>query len=347
MDVRVKQAGDDTVHSRGCVLVAEGDEAIRGRIVKALMSAGIMSVEARTQQIALTYLWTDPTIDLILADRWLPGGSGTRLIDAAHAGLCRDFEAIILAPNGSVPGYRAVDWEDTGAVVRAAAESLRDVAERRMTSGEGDVVPSSTTETSAGALFECLAVAAGYKDDETGWHNRRIGRYARTMAAALGWSEERQMILDMAAKMHDIGKIGIPEQILLKPGKLTDDERNVMQRHTLIGHDILSAASSPVLGGAAAIALHHHERWSGDGYPYGLKEEAIPVEARMTALCDVYDALRSARPYKAALAHKEAMKIILSGDNRTQTCHFDPDLLVVFESIGDRFQSIFETMTGN
>jgi putative two-component system response regulator len=151
-------------------------------------------------------------------------------------------------------------------------------------------------------------------------------------------------MIRLAAPLHDIGKIGTPDSILLKPGKLGDVELRVMRTHSSIGHAILSQSTSPVLKMAANIALAHHERWDGSGYPNGLSAEEIPVEAAITALADVYDALRSKRPYKPALDHRTACDILLYGDGRTEAKHFSPELLQIFKENHDKFDEIYESM---
>jgi len=336
----------DRCRQRGRVLVAEGDPVSRGLIVNALMRAGVSSVEAATHQIALERLWTDPFIDVIIAALRLPGGSGTRLVDAAHAALGRDFEAIILAPPGAVIGYSSIEGANVMTVVHAATNGLDEVAARRLRGGGARVALPPSLEAVPETLFECLAVAAEHKDNETGRHNRRIGLYAKVVVEVLGWSPERQAVIEIAATLHDIGKIGIPDSILFKPGSLTEDEVQVMQRHTIIGHTILSAARNPLLACAASIAQHHHEQWCGGGYPHGLSGRDIPVEARVVTICDVYDALRSERPYKSARSHQEALSVILAGDDRTHISHFDPEMLALMTVVEASFERIFAAMTG-
>ena len=331
---------------RGRVLVAESDPGSRRRISHALRVAGIAFVEAPTHRDALEQLWADQSIDVIVAACQLFGGSGPRLIDAAHAALGRDFEAFILAPPGNPFGYSSVDESEIGTIVRTVADRLDDVAIRRSRRATAAAAPPLPLDAAPETLFECLAVAAEHKDNDTGLHNRRIGLYAKVMAEALGWSPDRQVIIEIAATLHDIGKIGIPDNILFKPGALTADETLVMQRHTTIGHTILSAASNPLLAYAARIAHHHHERWSGGGYPHGLAGRDIPAEARVTTICDVYDALRSERPYKSAFSHRKALSIILTGDDRTHTSHFDPQMLAVIPVVEASFERIFDGMTG-
>jgi putative two-component system response regulator len=191
--------------------------------------------------------------------------------------------------------------------------------------------------------LECLAVAAEFRDNETGSHIRRIGEYAYFIGSKLGWDRDRLRTIRLAAPLHDVGKIGIPDQILLKQGTLTEAEFSLMQNHTKIGHRILSTSSSPVMVCAANIAFSHHERWDGTGYPRRLKGADIPIEGRIIALVDVYDALRSARPYKPAFSHEKACDIVINGDGRSGSGrHFDPAVLKVFARNTDQFAEIFE-----
>ncbi len=168
-----------------------------------------------------------------------------------------------------------------------------------------------------------LAMAAEYRDDTTGEHTRRVGRTAARIARALGWSEDRARILGIAARLHDVGKIGIPDSILLKAGRLTDSEFDQMKTHTLIGSRILSGGRSELLRLAEEIAYSHHERWDGGGYPRGLRGEEIPLTGRIVALADVFDALTQARPYKAAWTVQEALAEV----QRQSGSHFDPEVV--------------------
>jgi putative two-component system response regulator len=190
----------------------------------------------------------------------------------------------------------------------------------------------------------CLARAAEYKDPETGAHINRIGAYAARLAAELGWSRDQCDMIRIAAPLHDVGKVATPDSILLKDGPLTDDEFATMRKHPEFGHEVLSMSDYPVMAMAARIALNHHERWDGTGYPRGLSGNEIPVEASITTLVDVYDALRSERPYKAAMSHEEAMNTIVEGDGRTDPKHFRPDVLEAFKNANGAMNHIFETM---
>ncbi|MCK9522211.1 MAG: response regulator [Proteobacteria bacterium] len=168
-----------------------------------------------------------------------------------------------------------------------------------------------------------LGRAAEYRDNETGNHIIRMSRTCDLLARSIGMPEHECDLLLHASPMHDIGKIGIPDSILLKPGKLTADEWGIMKSHTRIGADILEGTDSELLKMAATIALYHHERWDGSGYPEGLKETEIPLPGRICAAADVFDALLSERPYKKAWSIPEALQYLKAESGR----HFDPEIV--------------------
>ncbi|BCR24510.1 response regulator [Aquipseudomonas alcaligenes] len=175
-------------------------------------------------------------------------------------------------------------------------------------------------------IVQRLGLAAEYKDNETGLHVIRMSHYSRVLALAAGFSEAQAEELLNAAPMHDVGKIGIPDAVLRKPGKLDGEEWEVMKQHAQIGADIIGEHPSGLLRMAREIALNHHEKWDGSGYPRGISGAEIPVEARIIAIADVFDALTSERPYKKAWPVEEAVQLLREQSGR----HFDPELVELF-----------------
>lgn len=181
-----------------------------------------------------------------------------------------------------------------------------------------------------------LLSAAECRDDETGAHIRRIGFYSVVLAKKLGWTIEEIDNIRIASTMHDIGKIGIPDYVLLKPGKLSDDEYEIMKQHPIIGGKMLTNSNARMIQMAHEIALCHHEKWDGSGYPQGLAGANIPLSARIVAIADVYDALVHKRVYKPAIAELASLNIMK--ESRGQ--HFDPDLFDLFLDALDDFRKI-------
>ncbi len=219
-------------------------------------------------------------------------------------------------------------------------------------------IRTAELEASRQDVIHCLARAAEYRDDDTGQHVIRVGKYAGLLAGAMGFKPDYVHLLEQAAQLHDVGKIGIPDSILLKPGKLTEEEYEVMQKHCAfgkrilhrltddeetkarmhaqIGASILECGKSPILELANRIALTHHEWWDGSGYPLGLKGEDIPLEGRITAVADVFDALSTSRCYKKALPLERCFAII----EEESGTHFDPDVVEAFFTRRDEIINI-------
>jgi len=175
-------------------------------------------------------------------------------------------------------------------------------------------------------IVQRLGMAAEYKDNETGLHVIRMSHFSKVLALAVGYSEAAAEELLNAAPMHDVGKIGIPDAVLRKPGKLDEQEWAVMRQHVEIGAQIIGEHPSGLLRTAQRIALTHHEKWDGSGYPNGLSGEDIPLEGRIVAIADVFDALTSVRPYKAAWSVEDAVALLQKESGR----HFDPQLVELF-----------------
>ncbi len=186
-----------------------------------------------------------------------------------------------------------------------------------------------------------LTLASRYKDEETGAHIQRLSHYSKALGLFVGLDEDDAQLIFDAAPMHDVGKVGIPDMIMQKRGPLDDKEWAIVKQHPVFGATLLAGSPSVLLETARAIALTHHERWDGSGYPRGLKGETIPLGGRLVMLGDTYDALRSRRPYKPAFSHEQTCHIMLDGNERTRPGHFDPKLLEAFREIHREFDRIF------
>jgi putative two-component system response regulator len=348
------------------VLIVEDEDGIRDEIAECLTADGFECVEASSGEAGLDLLCRDTEISVVLSDILMPGISGLEMIHAAQSkiGKDRDLEFIVLTGHGGpqkaiealklgviVFLEKPINLDHLVHVVRRSEELviLKRTSRQYEVSLEAEVRAKTqeiqkllgNLENAYGESLECLARAAEYKDSETGNHIRRIGEYAQLVAKELGWSKERQNLMLLAAPLHDVGKIGTPESVLLKPDKLDPDEVIIMKQHAQNGYDILSHSKHPVMQAAADIAKNHHERWDGSGYPSGLKGTEIPIEARITTLVDAYDALRSKRPYKSEFDHEKTMSIMLDGDGRTDPSHFDPELVNILRKMADKFDRIY------
>jgi cyclic di-GMP phosphodiesterase len=193
-------------------------------------------------------------------------------------------------------------------------------------------------DASQKAAIHMLGDAGHYNDDNTGVHIWRMAAYSGAIARAMGWHVDKADSLELAAPMHDTGKIGIPDAILKKPAKLTLEEWKIMKSHSAVGHKILSQSKTPLFLLAADIALYHHEKWNGNGYPEGIKGKEIPESARIVAIADVFDALTMKRPYKDAWSVEKAMEEI----KNCSASHFDPDMVSAFLRIEKEIREIKE-----
>ena len=182
------------------------------------------------------------------------------------------------------------------------------------------------------SVTPALAIAAHDRYEAIAGHVEQVGRHAAAIALRLGLGRRRASLLRAAATLHDFGKVAIPDTILLKPGPLTPAERRIMERHTEIGHELLAGTGNGMLDVAARIALGHHERWDGGGYPLGLAREEIPLDARIVAVADVFDSLTRARSYRAGLDRATALGVVRFG----RGTQFDPDVVDAFLASPDR-----------
>ncbi|HEY5318413.1 MAG TPA: HD domain-containing phosphohydrolase [Solirubrobacteraceae bacterium] len=221
----------------------------------------------------------------------------------------------------------------------------RDRLEERLRIGVNDLA-RSRAET-----LHRLVLAGEYRDYETAQHTERVGRDAARLAATLGLSQSFVKLIGEAAPLHDVGKIGIPDSILLKPGKLSADEFATMKEHTVLGSTLLAGSDCELLRLAGQIALTHHERWNGEGYPSGLSGDSIPIAGRIVAVVDAVDAMTHVRPYKSASTFEEALSEI----SRCSGSHFDPRMVRAFRRLGrhatvgstEDSDQIFELLTAS
>lgn len=350
----------------GKILIVDDEHDIVGELQECLQDEGYECITASSGEEGLSQLRTHRDVTVVVTDLRMPGCSGLDMIQSARAelGSACEAEFIVLTGHGDLKDavvalkYGVMDFlakpVDLDQLVESVANTdqlvLRKRVERYLQEGlRADVQVKEreihklvrSLETAYAEALNCLATASEYKDPETGAHICRIGAYAAYCAKELGWSAERQSMIRIAAPLHDVGKIGIPDSILLKPGALLPDEVAIMKTHAAIGKRILSQSDHPTMKMAANIAGGHHETWNGKGYPSALSGHQIPPEARITTLVDVYDALRSERPYKKGFDHDTTMGIILEGDGRTDPSHFDPELLELFAANAADFAKIF------
>ncbi|MBT3358395.1 MAG: response regulator [Rhodospirillales bacterium] len=355
----------ETAARTGKVLVVDDEDIVRSSVAGYLSMKGIDCVEASNADSALAALDANgDTIEIVVSDLKMPGKTGLELLSEIRDRGYDDLEFIIMTAHGDAESaisalrrgatdflvkpleftylHDAVRQAGKRASVRRTQREFRlslidevnrKAVEVRSLAGKVDAAYEDSVRH--------LAVAAEYRDTDTGQHIWRIGAYAGMIARHLGWPEEKAKEIELAAPLHDIGKIGIPDSILIKKGGLTAEEFEAIKEHGMIGHKILSVSDQPVMECAAVIALTHHERWDGSGYPAGLCGNEIPVVARIVALCDVYDALRSPRPYKSAMTHEDVVNIIVNGDDRTRPSHFDPELLELFKDYLEDFDAIY------
>lgn len=279
--------------------------------------------------------------DLLIVDFMMPELDGTALVDRFRA-LHRDIPVLMVTANHDMAlRYEALQkgvtdflnkpLDNTEFIARAknmlALRKSQKLSAERISWLDDEVRKATEllVEQERNTIF-CLAKAAEYRDPETGSHILRMAHYSLHIARMLGLGSKDQELLLEAAPMHDIGKVGTPDAILLKPGRLTPEEFEVMKQHAEIGFKVLSQFPSPLLEAAAQIAYTHHEKFDGSGYPRGLKGDAIPLFGRIVAVADVFDALTSARPYKRAWSVDEASAFLRDGRGK----HFDPACVDAF-----------------
>jgi len=242
------------------------------------------------------------------------------------------------AKNNVIGVFQVLNRKGGGNFDQQDEELLTLVADQASAQIENAQLYSEIRKVTQETIFR-LAAAVEYKDHDTRAHLWRTSSYAALVAKEMGLDPEWVENLRLATPMHDIGKIGVPDAVLNKPGSLTPEEWDEMRKHPTLGYDILKDADNDLMKMSASVALCHHEKWNGTGYPHGLKGEAIPVEARIAAIADVFDALMSKRSYKNALSMEEALSII----DKDTGSHFDPQVVAAFHRVLPKIETIVKS----
>jgi len=330
--------------ARASILAVDDSEAQLNLMRRVLERAGYTRFRGITDPFGVRGAMEEEAPDILLLDLQMPGRSGIEVIAALQPLLAGDDLLPILVISGDLdPASRqaalalgardflAKPFDVTEAVLRI--RNLLEVRflyqELRRDNRDLEARVAERTQQLERAhveVLERLAQAAEVRDDETGDHTRRVGALAASLAAVLGHAPEWVEMLRQAAPLHDLGKIGIPDAMLRKPGPLSPEERRVMETHAALGARILAHGWSPLVRMAERVAWAHHERWDGTGYPRGLAGAEIPLEARIVAVADVFDALTRHRPYRPGWSEEEALDEIRRGAGS----HFDPEIVRAF-----------------
>jgi putative two-component system response regulator len=356
---RADLQGQDLGHLLARIMIVD-DEPINVKIVrKYLRGAGYQNFVTTTDSTTCEQLITTEKPDIVLLDYMMPQVNGLQvlqwirsqpkfkhipvLILTASTDSETKFSALGLGATDFLP--KPIDPNElfprvkNSLIVKAHHDHLADYSEKLEREVEQR---TAELEMSRLRVFQCLARAGEFRDDTTGMHVLRVGRCAGILASEFGYARRQVAMIEFAAQLHDIGKIGVRDAILLKPAKLTPEEITEMRKHCVFGKGIIDPTSdneaglarrytdlvsrplvkteTPLLSMAASIALTHHEKYDGSGYPNGLRGEEIPLEGRITAIVDVFDALQSPRPYKTAMTTDKVLEIIASDRGK----HFDP-----------------------
>lgn len=345
---------DTEAPTHGRILVVDDDDVVRRATCRLLRRSGFTCVPASNAQEARQHLETGE-YQLMLVDVSMPGESGLEFsrsiletrpdiaviiatginspeiaqqaFDSGVYGfICKPFEMNEVVINvWNALRRRTLEIEnrhhremlevkvaERTAALQHAIEQL-ELAERHVRRSQAETIHR-------------LSKAAEFRDNETARHIDRMSRYCEIIARGIGMDEDQTSLIRMASPLHDVGKIGTPDQILLKPGRLEPSEFEIMKQHAEIGYRILAGSSSELLNMAATIAWTHHEKVDGTGYPRGLHGDQIPIEGRIAAVADVFDALTSVRVYKPAMSNEKSLEILREGRGK----HFDADILDAF-----------------
>jgi putative two-component system response regulator len=339
------------------ILVVDDEQTIRAFLKQVLRGEGYRCEEAGNAAEALEKLEGD-AISLVLLDIKMPGRSGLELLPEIRASFPDTAVVMATAMNDTSIAVQcmkqgAYDYvakpfglDDVVLSVDRALQRRRLELENRAYQQHLEELVAERTKELSEALDRIklasldtvyrLARAAEYRDADTGAHIERIGRCSAAIARQMGSEGDEVENMLYAAPMHDVGKIAVPDRILLKPGSLDADEWEIMKKHTTIGSELLKGSDADFIRLAEVIALNHHEKWDGSGYPRGLRGSAIPLAGRIVAIADVFDALTSARPYKEPFPVAESLDIV----GKQSGVHFDPEVVNAFFVVQDEILAI-------
>jgi len=324
-------------------LLIVDDEPLARKLLARWLSAEGYACETTEDVEHAEELLERDAVSLVIADIRLPGKSGIDLLRLVGERFPDMAVVVATALDDRAVAIRALEMGAYGYVVKPFKRnevviSVVNALERRKLLLERQEYERRLEETireqtedirlSRHEIALRLIAAQEYRHDESGAHIRRIGLYAGALGRRLGYSEEQAESLSLAASMHDVGKIGVPDSILLKPGKLTPEERKVMERHTTIGGHILEGTYIPLLNLARDVALCHHEKRDGSGYPLGLSGDSIPEAARIVGVLDVYDALVHERVYRPAMREEEALQVM----KEERESYFETNIFDAFQA---------------
>lgn len=294
-------------------------------------------------------------VDMIVIDYMMPNLNGLEFIKE-YRGSNTEVPIIMITAAGSDEGIHAQAFEAgandflskpvNATLFKARVFNLLNLYEKKMLLNDRAKHLESEVKAATQALIDrehetlrLLGKVSEYKDPETASHISRVAHYSKMLAAQYGLSEKEQELIFYASPFHDMGKVGIADAILLKPGKLDEDEFTIMKTHASLGYEMLKDSQSEFLQCGAQIAISHHEKYGGGGYPNGISGEDINIYGRITAVADVFDALTSTRPYKKAWSFDDAMNLLVEEKGK----HFDPKLVDLFIQNIDRVKEIFES----
>jgi len=320
------------------ILIVDDEPIIRDMLKYIMKGTGHSCHFAENGAKALKLL-SDQVFDVVVTDVEMPVMNGIELVKIIKS----KFTADIIVMTGQITNYQYDEFINIGASdfvtkpfsPKEIVHRINRVLKERTHKQEARKIRDALKESDIDSIHR-LVMAAEYKDEETGDHIVRIGQYGSLMAEKLNLSTEYRETIYYASPMHDIGKIGIPDKILSKPGKLSHVEFEIIKTHTQIGARLLSNSNSRILQMAREIAMTHHEKFNGNGYPDQLKAFDIPISGRITALADTFDALTSKRPYKNPYPPEVTLDIL----RKERGKHFDPDILDIFISNFDKFIEI-------